>query len=301
MDSILGVPMAAVVAVTAALFVVGLATLAILALRNRLLLALAVRNIPRRRAQSALITLGLALATVIVTTALNTGDTMSYTVRSLVAGTVGRADEVIVKPRATVRRFGVEGAQAVANGTFLTGALDSFDIGEYERLRAALDDEERIAGLAPAIVDEVVVVNLTTQELQAQVRLYALPRDYPAVFGRLETPAGQAVSLADVASGGIILNADAAALASADVGHALRVYYHEQPIDLTVAAVVRTGDLGGVQPTLVMPLDDLQRLGGQPGQINQILVANRGSAASSVQLSQEVARVIRPLLVDEAA
>ena len=154
MDSILGVPMVAIVAATTGLFALGLGALVVLALRNRLLLVLAVRNIPRRRAQSALITLGLALATVIVTTALNTGDTMSYTVRSLVAGTVGRADEVIVKPRRDPRRFGLEGAQAVANGTFLTGQLDLFDLAEYERLRDALAGDERIAGLAPAVVDE---------------------------------------------------------------------------------------------------------------------------------------------------
>jgi hypothetical protein len=217
-----------------------------------------------------------------------------------VAGTVGRADEVIVKPRRDPRRVGFEAAQAVANGTFLTGQLDLFDVREYERLRDALVGEERIAGLAPAVVDEVVVVNLTTQELQAQVRLYALARDYPSVFGRLVTPNGEDVALSDVASGGVILNADAAALAGAEVGHAVRVYYREQPLDLTVAAIVRTGELGGVQATLVMPLDDLQRLANQPGQINQILVANRGSAATSVGLSQDVARAIRPLLVDEA-
>lgn len=300
MESILGVPMTVLVWGAGGLFGLGIAALAVIALRNRLLFALAARNIPRRRAQSALITLGLALATVIVTTALNTGDTMSYTIRSLVAGTIGRADELIVKPRRDPRRSGFDAAQAVANGTFLTGSLDLFDQGEYERLRDALAGNEQIAGLAPALVDEVVVVNLTTQELQAQVRLYALPADYPPIFGRLETPDRKPVALADVPDDGIILNADAALATGAEVGHALRVYYKERPLDVTVAAIVRTGELGGVQATLVMPLDDLQRLAEQPRQINQILVANRGSAATSVRLSQDVSRAIRPLLVDDA-
>src|SRR5436309_2358270 len=98
MQAILGVEMAAVAAAVIGMFAVGLATIVVAALRNRLLLRLAVRNVPRRPFQSTLIALGLALATIIVTTALTTGDTLSYTVRSLVAGSIGRADEVIVRP-----------------------------------------------------------------------------------------------------------------------------------------------------------------------------------------------------------
>src|SRR6266508_4901353 len=120
METLRGIPTTTVVVAVAILFALGLGSLTLNCLRNRLLLALAIRNIPRRRAQSALIALGLALGTVIITTALNTGDTMSYTVRSLVAGTVGRTDEVIVQPVRDARRTGLDVAQSIANGTFLT-------------------------------------------------------------------------------------------------------------------------------------------------------------------------------------
>ena len=301
METLLGIPMAWIVSAVAGLFVLGVGGLAIGALRSRILFALAVRNIPRRRVQSALIAVGLALGTVIITTALNTGDTMSYTVRSLVAGTVGRTDEVIVQPQRDARRTGFDAAQSIANGTFLTGTLSPFDQGEYDRLAAALAGDERIAGLVPAIVEQAVVVNLTTQELQAQVRLYALPREYPAVFGRLETEGGRPAPLRDVAPGQAVLNREAAAALQASPGDRLRVYYRERPIELELVEVTRNGDLGGAQPTFVLPLEDLQELAGQPRQINQILVANRGDATTSVQLSEEVARAIRPLLVDPAA
>ena len=299
-DNLLGIPINVLVGAVAALFLVGTAGLAVTALRDRLLLALALRNIPRRRAQSALIALGLALGTVIITTALNTGDTMSYTVRSLVAGTIGRTDEIVVQPRRDARRTGFDNVQALANGTFLTGTLNLFDEGEYERLADALAADERIAGLAPAIVDQVVAVNTATQELQAQVQLYALPRDYPPIFGRLATPDGRAVSLADAPPGTALANADAAAALQAEPGHRLRVYYRERPIELTVAEVVTNGELGGVQAALLLPLAELQALADQPRQINQILVANRGEATTSVRLSEEVAGAIRPLLVDPA-
>ncbi|MCC6176517.1 MAG: ABC transporter permease [Chloroflexi bacterium] len=300
MQAIFGIPISIVLAVVAALFILGVGALLVAALRNRLLLLLALRNVPRRPAQSFLIALGLALATVIVATALQIGDTMSYTIRSLVAGTVGRADEVIVKPHRDPRRFGLDAVQAVANGTFLTGTLELFDESEYQRLSATLAGDERIAALAPAMIEQVVAVNLATRELTAQVRLQGLPRVYPAVFGGFERQDGTSVSLADLPADAILLNAEAAAALQADVGQRLRLYVEARQFEVEVMAVVRNGDLG-VQPTIVMPLDNLQRLLDRPGQINQILVANQGSRTTSVQLSQDVARAIRPYLVDDAA
>ena len=50
-------------------------------------------------------------------------------------------------------------------------------------------------------------------------------------------------------------------------------------------AIVERGPLGGSQPTLYVRLADYQRLVGREGQINQILVANRGENSTSVQLS----------------
>jgi putative ABC transport system permease protein len=297
MERLLGVPMAVVVGVVVGLFVLGVVSLLATALRNRLLLALALRNIPRRRMQSALICIGLALGTVIVSTALNTGDTMSHTVRSLVAGTVGRADEVIVQPRRDARRSGFDGVQSVADGTFLTGTLSYFGQAEYDRLAGELAGEERIAGLAPAIVEQVVALNLSTQELQAQVRLYALPRDYPTVLGRLESYDGRPIALAD----GAVLNLEAAAALKAEPGQTLRLYYRERPLELRVADVAKSGELTGTQAAILVPLADFQAATEQVGSINQILVANRGDAATSVRLSEEVAASIRPLLVDEAA
>ncbi|HYU18096.1 MAG TPA: FtsX-like permease family protein [Chloroflexota bacterium] len=301
METLLGIPTTTVVVAVAILFALGLGSLTLNGLRNRLLLTLAIRNIPRRRTQSALIALGLALGTVIITTALNTGDTMSYTVRSLVAGTVGRTDEVIVQPVRDARRTGLDVAQSIANGTFLTGALTLFDQGEYERLASELTGDDRIAGLTPAIVESVTVANLAVEGRQAQVQLYGLSPDYPTIFGRFEVVGGRPLDLAELPTGKVLANLEAGAELQAEPGQPLRVYYHGAGIDLELAAIVNNGDLGGSQPVLVIPLGALQQAAGKERQINQILVANRGDRTSSVQLSEEVTRRIRPLLVDSAA
>ena len=59
--------------------------------RNPLLPRLAWRNVPRRPGFAALITLGLTIGTVILSSAFTTGDTMSQSVRTVVAGVLGTA------------------------------------------------------------------------------------------------------------------------------------------------------------------------------------------------------------------
>src|SRR3989304_3194174 len=55
----------------------------------------ALRPIPRRPAQSAIIVVGLMLATLIITAAFVTGDTLSHTLRSLIIAELGEIDETI--------------------------------------------------------------------------------------------------------------------------------------------------------------------------------------------------------------
>src|SRR3954451_4117546 len=101
----------------AALCCAAIAALLLLALLRRpILWRLGLRNVPRRPGSSALVVAGLALGTAVVTSALFTGDTMTYTVRSLVADSLGRVDEVVVQswlgPRAQNRRW----VEALAQG-----------------------------------------------------------------------------------------------------------------------------------------------------------------------------------------
>src|SRR5215217_760608 len=267
MQTILGVPVTTITAVVAATFVICLAALAVVGRRDPLLLRLSLRNVPRRRMQSALISLGLALSTVIITTALNTGDTMSHTLRSLVAGTVGRADEIVVKPRRDARRVGFDNVQSVANGTFLTGTLQPFEQSDVDRLRDALAGDDLVAGVAPATVEQVTAVNTATNELQAQVRLYALPRDYPAVFGAPVSVDGRPVDFAGLGQAAVLLNPDAAFALRAEGGQHLLIQLGERSFEVEIAGLIRGGDLTGAQATIVMPLEELQRLTKSPGQI----------------------------------
>ena len=82
MKELFGIPMDTLAVVLAVLLACIAGSLGILALRNRVLLKLGVRNLGRRRARSALIVVGLMLGTTIIATALATGDTMSHSIRA---------------------------------------------------------------------------------------------------------------------------------------------------------------------------------------------------------------------------
>ena len=76
-------------------FLIVSGSVGVLALRNRLSLKLGLRNIPRRRAQTVLIVVGLMLSTTLITSALGTGDTMTYSVRTGASASLGRVDEIV--------------------------------------------------------------------------------------------------------------------------------------------------------------------------------------------------------------
>ena len=95
MREVFGVPVDTFLVVLAVALAVSLGILAILALRNRVLLKLAVRNVGRRRGRSALIVVGLMLGTAIIAAALVTGDTMNNTIRSTAVDALGETDETI--------------------------------------------------------------------------------------------------------------------------------------------------------------------------------------------------------------
>ena len=71
---------------------------AMLSLRNPLIGKLGVRNIPRRPTQTALIVGGLTLSTVIIVSALATGDTLTYSIQRHAVNAYGEIDEMILPP-----------------------------------------------------------------------------------------------------------------------------------------------------------------------------------------------------------
>jgi len=96
MNELFGVSMNTIAAVclvvTAAIFVL----VALIAWRNPVMFKMGLRNIPRRKAQTALIISGLMLSTLIMSAAFGTGDTLTTSVTAEVYNLAGEADELIL-------------------------------------------------------------------------------------------------------------------------------------------------------------------------------------------------------------
>src|SRR5579884_283974 len=301
MARLFGVPLEAL-ALGAALVVAALAALLLLVLLRRpILWRLGLRNIPRRPGSSLLVVAGLALGTAVVSSALFTGDTMSYTVRALVADSLGRGDEVVVQMRLSPGNQNRRWFEALVNGAPLTAGSSYFDAAVVSRLQAALRPGSAVVALAPAIVEQAALVDLTSQQMVANANVLALPADYPAVLGALARPSGEPLALGALGPDELYANAEAANELGASEGDALQLRLGDQTKELRLAAIYATGDLGGARPTVLLPLPAYQAWRERPDQVNQILVVNRGERAESVGWSQAAAAELRGLLVDDAS
>ena len=132
------------VGVVAALLVF-LLVLAFFARRNPVLFKLGLRNIPRRRAQTVLIIIGLMLSTAIITSALALGDTVSSLIRNGALDALGATDIVVESP--TFAGFGDE---------FLT-------VEQAGAVLASVDGDTRVDGAMPQIRIDLPILKFRQQ------------------------------------------------------------------------------------------------------------------------------------------
>jgi putative ABC transport system permease protein len=284
MSTLFGVPVATLAAILVVALAAALAAVAALALRNRVLLRLGVRNVRRRKGRTALIVTGLMLGTAIITAALATGDTMSQTIRSIATSALGQTDEVVAP----------KGIGAVfATGTPGTGAR-YFPVEYADRIARAAEGSGLVAGVAPVIVESVAVQDVTSRQNEPRVVLFASdPAKLPA-FGEIRA-GGKTVSLADLRAGEVYLNEKGAEKLGAEAGDTLRILAGTATTAARVRAVVRYD--GGATPDsgLMMPLGAAQRMLGKPGQIGAVFVANRGGVGQSAAVVELLKPTVSPL------
>ena len=293
MDTLFGVSMDIWMAIMLTLFLIVTGVVLLLALRNRLFVKLGLRNLPRRRAQTVLIVVGLMLATVIITSALGVGDTISYSLRSGYVQSLGPVDELV-------------GTQA----GFSNGTTSYFPTGVTARIQQRLAAAAPVAGVAPAIVETVAIQDLTTRQTKARMGILGVPINFPAAFGPITATGGTSQSLGQLTANQVYLNNLAAQSLGARAGDTLVVYFNGKPATLVVRSIVKNENLaaGGLSalngrskiadPAILLPLDRLQSLAGQIGRINLVLVSNTGDPLTGAKLSDMVADQVRALLAD---
>src|SRR5690349_20915088 len=96
MNSLFGIPMSALAIALVAMLGVCLLFVLWVGWRRPVIFKLGLRNIPRRKAQTTLIVVGLMLSTLIISAALGTGDTLHHSMTADSYKSLGGVDQLVV-------------------------------------------------------------------------------------------------------------------------------------------------------------------------------------------------------------
>ena len=141
MDKLFGIPIDQLLAILLAVFGAGASLLALSALRNRVSFKMAARNIPRRRAQTALIVLGLMLATLLCSASFTTGDTLTNSFRTMTTASLGEVDVQV--------KFDSPSPSGMQMGAAQSSRDSYYDADLADKVRDRLAEDGRVAGVAP--------------------------------------------------------------------------------------------------------------------------------------------------------
>jgi putative ABC transport system permease protein len=257
---------------TLALILVGIAYTAV---RYPLPFRLGVRNLPRRKSQTLLIVSGLALSTLIITSALGVGDTVDYSVKVEVYDELGAIDEQVGAAQVEASpAFSFNAAPATESDT--TGWFDA----DVSNKIAALVDGETIDGVAPAFVQTLPVFNSASNLSEAAVSIRGIGK---VAGSGLAAPSG----LGDLGEGEVLVNRALAEALDAGAGDEL-LLFKGQPSPVTIGGIVADGELAGSDPSIILPLKAAQAFFGQDGRLTAVYVSNAGDRESGASLTGEV-------------
>ena len=280
MDSLFGIPMNDIMVFLVALLMISLGTIGFIALRNRVMFLIGLRNIPRRVAQTVLIIIGLMLSTVIISAALTTGDTVDHSITKMVYDLAGHVDETVQK------------------GDKLSETMEEVVRRDPLPQSLAADLEQRfkgdteIAGFLPVISEPVAVSNPGSKLSAPLGMLTGLDASRTAAFPDVVDEKGNPVDVTALAKDEVLVNESMADEIDAKPGDTIDIYYQNQGYTFRVANVVKdrllTGSSGYPKLGLATRLDTLQELFNRPGEADYIAVANSGGVRGGVAVSDSV-------------
>jgi putative ABC transport system permease protein len=276
MNTIFGIPANLLLIILITLSGLILGSVAFSALRFPLAFRLGIRNLPRRKSQTFLIVSGLALSTLIITSALGIGDTVDYSVRSQVYRDLGGIDVQIGKAQS--------GGGAIFDFAGSASATQQeSDIWIDEGIAAAvagLVDGLLLDGAAASISHALPIVNPEASLSEPAVEV----RGLQMLGGEgLLAPAG----LSELGSRQALANQSLAEALSLSVSDEIWII-KGMPAAYEIAGILPDGELAGAGPALLMQLGAAQSLFGQPGKLTTINVSIQGDAESGVARSEQV-------------
>ena len=284
MNEIFGVSMTSIMIVLLVLLGICLLTVAWVGLRRRVIFKMGIRNIPRRKAQTILIVIGLMLSTLIIAAALGTGDTIDHSVTAATYEGLGLADELVVFTRSEDRE-----------GNFANAVDELIPQDLVAAIETEFADSNLIDGVMPVLIQRVPAIKLVDNQpslSEPSTYLVGIDPVRAEQFGGLRDLDGKTIDLASIPLDAVVISKDLAESIEAKAGDTIAVYYNNQPISLQVFAVAENSPLSGrfdqSTPGMVVPLERLQQATQLENQVTMIAISNKGGIESGMKYSDEV-------------
>ncbi len=299
MSSFFGVEPITVAAWMAGAVGVILVGLLLFAAVNRILLRMALRNIPRRRAQSVLIVFGLMLATLIITSSFAIGDTSAYSLQAIQLRQIGGIDEAFTRP----------GPRPV-QGAGVTDA-DFFSADQLAAVAAAAAGDRNVKATAAVIVAPGSMLDTTTGQTSSEnVAIFGVGPDFSSVWGTVHSRSGGVLDVSALSATDAFIGTQLADHLAAKTGDQLQLYVDGRPVQVTVRGVLDTevnpsiANHGPVVNSVLIPLAEMRTLLNRPSGVNLVLVHNEGSGGlddlgPQGAIGDEVARHMSAAFTDQ--
>lgn len=271
------------------LFVIIIAVaIAVLAVTNRIIFKMAVRNFARRKLQSLTVICGLMIGTAIISSSLAVQDTMLYMSEVDVYRSLGEVDEDIW-------------------GLNSFGTVEYFNESIYETLSENLSTVDGIEAVAPVISDLGAVFDFNTLLGDPFVAIMGLDSEVlkDTSFGDLD---GHGFFPDSLGPNEVAINSKLADEIDASVGDwVLLSYGAKSPLNplepelrttnFTVTKIIDEKELWGKanynqRSSVFLEMDTLQGMLNRPGEINHIWISNDGDYKEGGKYTSQVNETI---------
>ncbi len=222
MDNLFGVPLSSfLIALTLLVVLIG-GILLWIWWRNPLLVRMGLRNVVRRKTQTALIVIGMMLATLIVSAAFATGDTVGYSVSNQIYNDLQEADVVLAFDRNVAP----------------SGVSDLTD-ADVDGLRQALRNDPDVEGVTGLVQTRVPAINTVDKRAEPLATLAGVDLDSVDVFNGLVALNGAKLPASALGGDRVYVTERLQEEIGVDVGDRFTIFYANQPRELVVADIVR--------------------------------------------------------------
>jgi len=294
MNDLFGLSMTYIMIGLLIVLAVALSTVAWVALRNRVLFFIGVRNIPRRRAQTTLIVIGLMLSTLIISTAFSIGDTVNYSITNQAYERLHSIDELVQVKAGDATMDGPRTTGDVVAPAPIPGA-QAATLAQQFRSVAGVD------GALPVLRSTVPMSNPRsgiTEPVNVLVGVDAA--SMKGFESDIESVAGKLLSIGDLAANEIYVNKSAADKLDIVTGDKIQVFTKGQPHDFTVKGIVKdrvlTGTVRSITRGFVMELKSAQQLLGRPDEVDMIAVSNNGGVRDGINGSKQITAALNNVI-----